>query len=178
MNRIPLSLILVLIAILVSAGCSTAPQAAPAATTVPATAAPSPSATPAVPAELLHNWKVTQMAIQGGTAITYPNGEITLTIQPDGTLYGNTGCNNYNGPFTLTGETPPRGKGIKIGPVSSTKMYCRSYAEQESLYLNILSTVMAYNADKDQLSMTASGGEVLIFQTQQSLSAQVPARGY
>jgi len=164
MNRLCLSLVLVTIAILLSAGCTGTQPAAPVATTAPATPAPAPSATAAVPAELLGSWKVTQMAIQGGTAVTYPNSEISLTILPDMTLYGNTGCNNYNGPFTLSGEVTPRGRGIAIGPVGSTKMYCRDYAEQENLYLNILSTVMAYNVDGNQLSMTATGGEVLIYQ--------------
>jgi heat shock protein HslJ len=114
------------------------------------------------------------MGIQDGTAVIRPDSaEITLTFSTDGTVSGNGGCNNYNGPFTLSGEATPKGKGISIGPLSSTKMFCQAYSEQETTYLNILQKAMAYTMDGNQLSITATTGDVLIYQTPASIVAQV-----
>jgi heat shock protein HslJ len=113
------------------------------------------------------------MGIQDGTAVTDATTEITLKFSDGGTLSGNGGCNNYNGPFTLSGETTSKGKGITIGPLVSTKMFCQEFSSQETTYLNILQKAMAYNVNGDQLSITATTGDVLIYQTPSSIGAQV-----
>ncbi|MDO9550527.1 MAG: META domain-containing protein [Methanoregula sp.] len=167
---------LVLLAFLVIAavmitGCTTpqpAPQPAPA-TLPPTTVVMTPAPTPALPAQLAGNWIVTSMGIQDGTAVIKPqSSDITLSFA-DGTVSGNGGCNNYNGPFTLTGQTTPKGNGISIGPLVSTKMFCQEYSDQETMYLNILQKAAAYNVDGVQLSITASTGDVLIYQKPASL---------
>jgi heat shock protein HslJ len=110
------------------------------------------------------------MGIQDGTAVIKPqSSDITLSFSADGTVSGNGGCNNYNGPFTLTGQTTPKGNGISIGPLVSTKMFCQEYSDQETTYLNILQKAAAYNVDGVQLSITASTGDVLIYQKPASL---------
>ena len=58
-----------------------------------------------------------------------PNVQITLKFNNDGTLSGFGGCNNYNGGYTLTGQTTEFGKTISIGPLASTKMYCADTAD-------------------------------------------------
>jgi heat shock protein HslJ len=165
MNKPTILLLIVVIAAVMIAGCTTPqPEPQPVPAIVPPTAVVTTPAPPTVPAQLTGTWIVTKMAIRDGTAITYPTTRITLKISTDGTVSGNSGCNNYNGPFTLIGETTPKGKGISIGPLTSTKMFCQAYANQETMYLNILEKAVAYNGDGNQLSITATTGDVLIYQ--------------
>ncbi len=169
------------IAAIIFAGCTTTPQPVPQPTPapLPPTMVVTTPAQPTVPAQLAQYWVLTKMAIQDGTAITYPTNQITLYILTDGTLNGNSGCNNYNGPFTLSGATTPKGQGISIGPLISTKKYCAEYSNQESMYQNILGKAMAYNVDGNQLSITATTGDVLIYQIPSSLVTpkQYPPEG-
>lgn len=171
-----LFLIFVIAAVMITGCTSTPPTVAQQPTTVatmPPTVVVTTPATPAVPVQLAGNWVVTRLGIQDGTAVINPTTQITLTFSPDGTLYGNGGCNNYNGPFTLTGATTPKGMGISIGPLVSTKKVCEYYSQQETMYLNILGKAMAYNVDGNQLSITATTGDVLIYQTPASLVTPV-----
>jgi len=166
--KILTSLLLVcVIAIILVAGC-TSPQPVPQPTVTPTptlTAAPV-ATTPAVPVSLTRNWIVTTMGIQDGTAIAYPTAQISLTFNQDGTASGYGGCNNYNGPYTLTGQISSKGNGITIGPIVSSLRYCRDYTEQENMYLAILQGAMAYNVNGNQLSITDKTGNVLVYQTQ------------
>lgn len=163
---------LVIAAIMISGCTSTKPAAPPATTpaTQPPTLVVTAAATPTLPAQLAGNWVVTSMGIQDGTAVIKPqSSQITLKFSADGTISGNGGCNNYNAPYTLSGTTTPKGQGISIGPIVSTKMFCQEYSSQETTYFNILQKAMAYNVDGNQLSITASTGDVLIYQTPVSL---------
>jgi len=175
MRKLLVTVAFLVIAAVLIAGCTTTPQPVPQPVpTVPTTAIVTTTATPAVPAELAGKWVVTQMGIQDGTAVIKPQStDITLTFFADGTVAGNGGCNNYNGPFVLSSEITPKGKGISIGPLVSTKMYCQAYADQETMYLNILQKAMAYNVNGNQLSITATTGDVLIYQTPASLVTPV-----
>ena len=163
-------LLVCVIATILVAGC-TSPQPVPQPT-VPPTQTPVATPVPttlAVPVSLTRNWIVTTMGIQDGTAIAYPTAQISLTFNQDGTLSGYGGCNNYNAPFTVTGQTTPKGIGLTVGPMVSTKRYCQSYSQQETMYLAILQGAMAYNVNGNQLSITDKTGNVLVYQTQASL---------
>lgn len=151
----------------ICAGCTSPNPATPSVTTLatPAPAAVSTTAVaPTLPANLAGNWQLITMAIQDGTAITHPTTAITLYFGSDGTVSGNGGCNNYNGPYVLTGTTTPKGQAITIGSLSSTKMYCQTTSAQESQYLSLLADTMAYNVDGSQLSLTGKEQNVLIYQ--------------
>ena len=172
MRKLLILMVCLVIASIMITGCTNtkpAPQPVTVPPTLPPTVVVTTAATPAVPTQLAGNWIVTKMGIQDGTAVTTPTTQITLTVLTDGTLNGNGGCNNYNGPFTVTGVTTPKGKGISIGPLVSTKKYCQDYSNQETMYLNILQKAMAYNVDGVQLSITATTGDVLMYQRPASL---------
>jgi heat shock protein HslJ len=165
---------LVIVAVLI-AGCTTPqPVPQPAPVTIPLTVVVTTPAPPAVPAQLAGNWIVTSMGIQDGGAVIKPaSSDITLSFSADGTIAGNGGCNNYNGQYTLTGVTTSIGNGISVGPLTSTKMFCQQYSDQETTYLNILQKAAAYNVDGNQLSITATTGDVLIYQRPASLVTPV-----
>jgi len=173
MKKITILLFIFVIAAVIIAGCTTqkpAPLPVTTAATLPptviVTATPAP---PALPAQLTRNWALTTMAIQDGTGVTHPTTDISLTFNPDGSLTGYDGCNNYFGSTTLTGMTTPKGNGMTISNIASSKKYCETLAQQETMYLAILGKTMAYNVDGNQLSMTATTGDVLIYQTPGSL---------
>lgn len=164
MKPVVFGCVLLLILIVACTGC-TGTTTAPATTvTTPAPVVATTAAAPALPAMLAGSWQLTTMAVQGGTAVTYPTAAITLTFNSDGTVFGSGGCNNYNGPFVLTGATTPKGNGITIGPLASTKMNCQTTSSQENTYLGILEKTMAYDVDGSQLTLSASDQNVLIYQ--------------
>ena len=173
MRKFFVSLVFLVIAAVLIAGCTTpapAPQPAPAPATLPPTVIVTATpASPTLPAQLTRNWVLTTMGIQDGTGITYPTTEISLTFNPDGTLTGYDGCNNYFGSATPTGMTTPKGNGMTISNIASSKKYCETLAQQETMYLAILGKTMAYNVNGNQLSMTATTGDVLIYQTPATL---------
>jgi heat shock protein HslJ len=168
MKVFSLIVLVFLVAALMVAGCTGQKPAALPTTPVstPAPAAPVAAAPAAslVPQQLTGYWTLTTMGIQGGTAVTHPTTEISLTINPDGTLTGYDGCNNYFASFALTGITTPVGQGMTISNVSQSKKYCQNLASQEQQYLNILSKTSAYVVDGTQLSLTGEMGDVLIYQ--------------
>ena len=173
MKKIAILLFIFVIAAVIIAGCTTQKPATPLVTTpatLPPTVIVTASPTPALPVQLTRNyWVLTTMAIQDGTGITYPTTQISLTFNPDGSLTGYGGCNNYFGSSTLTGMTTPKGNGMTISNIASSKKYCETLTNQENMYLTILGKTMAYNVNGNQLSMTATTGDVLIYQTPVSL---------
>ncbi|MCX6689740.1 MAG: META domain-containing protein [Methanoregula sp.] len=171
MKPLTLLLLIVVIGTVMIAGCtSQKPVSPPVVTPIPTTpvvtAIPS---TPAMPLTLTRNWIVTTMGIQGGTAITVPTTQLSLAFNQDGTVSGYGGCNNYNGPYALTGQILSKGNGITIGPLVSSLRYCRDYTDQENMYLQILGNAKAYVVDGNQLSITDTSGNVLVYQTPASL---------
>lgn len=170
---------LLVVAILV-AGCTTAQPPAQPATPAPLppttanTPAPTAQPAPVVPAMLSGGWTLTMMGIQNGNAVTVPTTEITLTINPDNSLTGYGGCNNYFATFALTGKTTPKGQEMTVSNLGSTKKYCATESGQEQQYLNILGKTMAYNVDGAQLSLTATTGDVLIYQRPKTLITPTP----
>jgi len=84
---------------------------------------------------------------------------ITLDFASDGTLSGNSGCNSYNGSFTVTG------KQITIGPLASTRMACADPAgvmEQESLYLAALGSAATYQIKDTGLELRTKDGALAV----------------
>jgi heat shock protein HslJ len=170
MKRLPVLILVFVVFMAFIAGCASQKPVSQPVTTVPI---PLPTiqvvTTSVIPAQLTGTWIVTRMGIQEGTAVINPTTQITVTFNPDGTLSGYGGCNNYNAPVTLTGQTTTKGQGITIGPLVSTKKNCEGYSQQETTYLQILQKAMAYNVDGNQLSITDQTGNILIYQTPASL---------
>jgi heat shock protein HslJ len=154
------------------------PAATPAPTaTVTATPVPPTDLSSAVPPDLAGNWTLTTLGIQGGTAVISPVAEITLWFSPDSTLSGYDGCNNYYATVHLTGITTPQGSGMTLGPVGRSTKYCAGLADQERQYWDILGQTSEYNVDHTQLTLTATTGNVLIYQRPATLVTP-QSRGY
>jgi len=156
-----MALIILAVAIIAS-GCTGGMQA-PASAGAPADARQASFAGAALPADLTGSWTLDTMGIQGGTQIINPIAVITLTINPDGTLYGFDGCNNYDGRVSLTGTATPDGTGITVGPVDRSALACANLNDEEQFYLDILGRSGAYAINPGKLTLTAGNGDVLIY---------------
>jgi heat shock protein HslJ len=95
-----------------------------------------------------NNGKGAVVSVMAGTTLTAEFGA-------DGNLSGNSGCNTYNGPFTVTPDQ------IKIGPLATTRMACAEPAgvmEQEALYLAALETAATYKIEGMRLQLRTADG--------------------
>lgn len=165
MKTIAASLAFFVLALALFAGCTGQNPATHTTMTTPAmTTTPVVTATtPMVPANLAQSWRLSLMAINNGGAIIKPVGSVTITFWPTGALSGYSGCNNYNAPFTLSGEVTAKGNAITVGPIATTTMYCEAVADQETTYYAIIQKAAAYTINGDKLTITASDGTSLSY---------------
>lgn len=75
----------------------------------------------------------------------------------DGTVSGFTGCNQYNGPYTIDGDS------LEIGQLAQTQMACEGPADRiEQDYVAALAGVAGWSLDGDDLVLSdADGAELL-----------------
>jgi heat shock protein HslJ len=82
---------------------------------------------------------------------------LTAIFGEDGNLAGNSGCNEYNGPYKITGNQ------IGIGPLSSTRKACSDPAgvmEQEAQYQAALENAQVFVVDGNTLELRQVDGTV------------------
>jgi heat shock protein HslJ len=170
-----LFLFLGLVVALFVAGCTTNPGPVQPVQTTPVTplatqlpqpvATPVPTTQPSVAASpLAGTWYLQAILYQGATAPLDANGQITAIFDNQGHISGYGGCNNYGGPYTITGKALPSGTGISIGPLTSTLMYCSATGSMEQSYLTILGSAVSYTVfPNQQMSITDSLGNALSF---------------
>jgi heat shock protein HslJ len=99
-----------------------------------------------------NNGKQAVTSVLAGTTITADFGK-------DGVLSGNSGCNDYNGPYKVNGNQ------IKIGPLASTKKACSDPAgvmDQESQYLAALETAATYQLEGNVLELRTKDGALAV----------------
>jgi len=80
---------------------------------------------------------------------------ITANFGKDGTMEGNSGCNDYNGPYKVTGSQ------IGIGPISTTRKACSDPAgvmEQETQYLAAIQNATTYTIKGNVLELRWADG--------------------
>ena len=81
--------------------------------------------------------------------------EMDIQFGKDGSVSGNSGCNTYNGSYTVNGNQ------IQFGPMASTRMACGDPAgimEQEQQYLAALETAATYQIEGNALELRTSDG--------------------
>jgi heat shock protein HslJ len=99
-----------------------------------------------------NNGKEAVTSVLAGTALTAEFGE-------DGSLTGNSGCNEYHGSYKTTGSE------IEIGPLASTRMACGEPAgvmDQESQYLAALGTAATYKIEGKTLELRRKDGALAV----------------
>jgi heat shock protein HslJ len=106
------------------------------------------------------SWEVTGYN-NGQQAVTTVLAGTTITAEfgKDGTLSGNSSCNDYSGPYTVTGNQ------IEVGPLASTKKACADPAgvmEQETQYLVALETAATYRIEGKVLELRTADGALAV----------------
>ncbi|MBT8508053.1 hypothetical protein AZH53_06495 [Methanomicrobiaceae archaeon CYW5] len=106
-------------------------------------------------------WRMTSYSTGTGSVRSVLEGTVvSANFGADGQVAGSAGCNNYFGPFTVTGDR------IAIGPLGSTKMMCGEPAgvmEQESAYLDALASSVAYRIEGSVLTLKDAGAVMVTF---------------
>lgn len=85
--------------------------------------------------------------------------ELTALFAEDGSVSGNGGCNQYNGPYTVDGES------IDIGPLASTMKLCNEPAgvdDQESQFFAALDAATTYAISGDVLELRDDSGALQV----------------
>jgi len=81
--------------------------------------------------------------------------EPSIVLGADGSLAGNTGCNNFGGGYTLNGPS------LTVGRVFTTRMYCRTVWQQERALLAALPQVARWQVNGDRLELKDAAGTTL-----------------
>ncbi len=101
-------------------------------------------------------WRIEDIAKRG--VIDF--AQTTITFSAKGRINGSGGCNNYNGSYTLEGDT------LSFGPVAATRKACvPALADQENAFFNFLNTPL-------RARITETGALVLTNPEGQSLTAR------
>jgi heat shock protein HslJ len=96
-----------------------------------------------------------RLASIGGEAVP-ADVTITATFTED-EVAGSSGCNSYNGPYTVDGDN------LEIGPTVSTLMACEEpMMTWEGNYLQALQAAQTYSISGNELEITTEEG-VLLF---------------
>lgn len=146
-----------------AAGCtSTAPaELTPVPTTL---ITPVPTAGALADPALLGTWYLAAMTKpEGASPIQTMSVQMDVVFTQDGGLSGFSGCNHFSGQYILTGEMLPNGKGIQVGPLVSTLMYCKDTGDMESQYVEILQDASSYEITGSQLVITSELGSTLVY---------------
>jgi putative lipoprotein len=104
------------------------------------------------------SWALTQLTISGHSQPLAPTAPVTLQFQASGDTYlGSSGCNYYNGAYTISGSRLH----LEFGAV--TQRACAGpIMSQEVAYLNAMEQVRGFQADKDALTLNDSGGRPIL----------------
>ncbi len=100
--------------------------------------------------QLNGKWKLTGYSFSSKQAFPIKTMKIDLTIT-DNRIGGNSGCNIFGGYVTFLG-----GGKIKIGPLTSTEMFCNETTGKfESLFTDTLQNATSYSMKKGVLTISA-----------------------
>jgi len=114
--------------------------------------------TAAAPASVEGSWDVigyydgksAHVSVQGGATMT-------MVFDADGQVSGNSGCNTYNGGYSVDGNK------IAIGPLMSTRMACdEALMTQEAQFLAALDGAETWSVQGDKLELRGMGDKFLV----------------
>lgn len=139
------SLLVIIVASIIAAGC-TAGTSAPGA----AAGLVGPS------------WTLDSYLAGNGTFVpVLPGTEVTAAFGPDGKVTGSAGCNGYGGDYRLDG------KNLSVTSLAQTLKLCtepEGIMDQEARFMDLLGSATGCRLENDRLILTdAEGATVLVF---------------
>jgi heat shock protein HslJ len=115
---------------------------------------------PTVAALTGRSWQLVSFGATDDSEPAAPERPATLTFE-DARLGGTTGCNRFNGPYQILGDT------LAIGALLSTRMACpgEALARQERAIFATLRGAVTFRLTPTQLQLLADEGrQVLTYQ--------------
>ena len=101
-------------------------------------------------------WQLTDLRLSGAYAPVPPGATVTLTLQ-DGQASGSGGCNQYSGPYTLSGDS------LTFGTLVQTLMLCEGVrGTVETFYFADLPAVAHWAIEGDTLTLSADDGQPVV----------------
>lgn len=100
------------------------------------------------------------LATLGDNQAPLGNGGKPVTIRlqsSDQRAMGFAGCNQFSGPYTMTGDS------LSFGPAISTKMACEQGMDVETGFLSMLNDVTSYQVTDTSLTLLGPGGPLARF---------------
>jgi heat shock protein HslJ len=133
--------------------------------------------------EIVLTYNVVPQAPLEGTlwqVVSYNNGQQAMTgvlpgtrltaLFENGSVSGSAGCNNFNGPYTVSDNQ------ISIGPLAGTMMMCaepEGVMEQEAAYQAALQSAATYRIVASRLELASESGELaVVFNVAESASLE------
>jgi heat shock protein HslJ len=118
---------------------------------------PPPPPAPAVPDLAGTHWTVTR--IDGRDTLT--GSDLTVDFGVDGRVNGDSGCNNYSGPFVQSGAT------VSVGELLSTRRACEQInrQQQEDRLLAVLHGASRVELESNELKLHARDGTLTFVRT-------------
>ena len=117
---------------------------------------------------LVGGWKLTSYGPENSPTPAVAESQASLTLNPDGTITGNSGCNGFGGEYKVDGDQ------ITFTGLVSTLMACTGpLMEQEGAMFRVLNGTADYKIDGDMLTITKDG-TVLVFASSQVQSYPYP----
>jgi heat shock protein HslJ len=102
------------------------------------------------------SWQV--VSLNGGAQVPIAGTTLTALFGSSGDISGDSGCNTFNGSYTVSGSS------ISIGPLATTQKLCQEEVNaQEQAYLAVLQSATTYSLTSSQLILFSSGSEVVRF---------------
>ncbi len=102
-------------------------------------------------------WAVTRFDDGSTLATLSSDSALTLAFRSDGRTQGYGGCNQFSGPYGVSGNE------IAIGPLLSTLQTCGEIVDvQEQAYLAALQQAITWSISSDSLELRDSEGALLV----------------
>ncbi len=139
------SLLVIVVACVIAAGCTSGTSTPGTATGLTGT-----------------SWTLDSYLAGNGTLVpVLPETEISARFDDDGKVTGSAGCNGYGGDYRLDGTA------LSVSSVAQTLKLCtepEGIMEQEARFIDLLGSSAGYRIENDRLVITdAEGTEVLFF---------------
>ena len=140
------------------------------AATLLAACAPAGAGKKTISLEQLYSgtWHLVAYGYKDKTENVTPGLNTFIDFQPDGSLSGNAGCNNFFGSYKVS----EKGRFSLVEPAGSTLMYCEGFMDEETAFMGALQSAKSfYFNENNQLVIkfkkSAEGFDYMLFENKQ-----------
>lgn len=97
-------------------------------------------------------WKLVEL--NGGEVVPGEGKELHMILKGDDRVGGYSGCNQFMGSVTVTGD------GLSIGPIAGTRRMCEGSMDQENAFLQTLENAQRFAITGEDLAIENASGEI------------------